>query len=260
MNDETRDGAEAGIPPAVAAAWGIQDRPGKGPKRGLSVRRIVHAAIRTALEDGLGAVSMNRVAGRLGTAAMSLYRYVSAKDELLALMVDEVQAAAPDPPDADAGWRVGMTHWARVNRDIYKAHPWLVHVPIMGPPIMPNSVAMFERLLRSLAGTGLAEEEKVSVVLLITGLVRNQATLEAQLQAAMRSPGPEQVSGGYGRLLAELIDAEDFPALHAAVTAGVFDEGDTDVEDDMELEFNFSLERVLDGIEVFIAERATAES
>ena len=48
--------------------------------------------------EGIGAVSMGRVAGELGSSPMSLYRYVDAKDELLALMVDA--ALGPVPPPA----------------------------------------------------------------------------------------------------------------------------------------------------------------
>ena len=61
------------LPAAVAAAWGVRESPGKGPKPGLSLERIVGAAIRIASRDGLDAVSMSRVAADLGASTMSLY-------------------------------------------------------------------------------------------------------------------------------------------------------------------------------------------
>src|SRR5690348_482873 len=79
---------DADLPPAVAAAWGVRGRPHKGPKPGLTLARIVTAAIGVADAEGLAAVSMSRVATELGAAPMSLYRYVTGKDELLELMVD----------------------------------------------------------------------------------------------------------------------------------------------------------------------------
>jgi AcrR family transcriptional regulator len=242
---------EIEVPATIAAAWGVQERPGKGPKPGLSIERIVRAAIQTALEEGLAAVSMNRVAARLGTAAMSLYRYVSSKDELLALMVDEAQGTPPDLPGPDEDWRAGLAHWARGNLDIYRAQPWLVDSPIRGAPILPNGVAWFEQGLRCLADTGFTEDEKIGVILLVAGLVRNQATLEAQLEAAMRASATEAVGAAYGPLLARLTDPDRFPALHAAIAAGAFDEG----EGDDDLWFDFSLERILDGIAAFLRER-----
>jgi hypothetical protein len=118
---------------------------------------------------------------------------------------------------------------------------------------------------RSVSITGVAgwcsakpcsHEEKVSVVLLVTGLVRNHATLEAQLAAAMQSADSQQVMLSYGRMLARLTDEGRFPALHAAIAAGVFDGGgDGDAGDDLDVDFAFGLERALDGIEAFIGDR-----
>ena len=59
---------------------GAAARPTEGPKPGLSLERIVQAAVELADAEGIGAVSMARVAGELGFTPMSLYRYVEAKD------------------------------------------------------------------------------------------------------------------------------------------------------------------------------------
>ena len=116
-----------------------------------------------ALDEGIAGVSMNRVAAQLGTAAMSLCRYVSAKDELIALTVDEAYGAPPQLPEPGEDWR---------------------------------------------------------------GLVCNQTQLEASLQAAEHASATEAVGADYGPLLRQLTDPEEFPAVHAAIAAGAFDEGD----------------------------------
>src|SRR5215468_2656297 len=95
------------LPASVAAAWGVRDRPHKGPKPGLSLERIVAAAVQVADAEGLAAVSMSRVAAELGTAPMSLYRYVTAKDELLALMLDAAYGPAPTGPAASGAFPRG---------------------------------------------------------------------------------------------------------------------------------------------------------
>lgn len=92
--------ASTDVPASIRAAWSLRTRAGKGPKPGLRLSRIVEAAVRIARSDGLAAVSMNRLAADLGTSPMSLYRYFSAKDELLVLMVD---SAAGTPPAAEPG-------------------------------------------------------------------------------------------------------------------------------------------------------------
>ena len=70
------------LPRAVALAWGVAANPQRGPKREMSVERIVDAAVELADAGGLGAVSMAAVASALGFTPMSLYRYVTAKDDL----------------------------------------------------------------------------------------------------------------------------------------------------------------------------------
>ena len=52
-----------------------------------------------------------------------------------------------------------------------------------------------------------------------------------------------------------MTDAERFPALHAVIAAGVLDEPDE--PDEPDYDFNFGLERVLDGIETLIEKRRT---
>ena len=234
------DGASDGtaLPGSVAAAWGVRERPHKGPSPSLSLGRIVEAAVRVADTEGLDAVSMGRVAAELGTAPMSLYRHVSAKEELLTLMVDAAWGPAPARPEPGEGWRAGA-----------RRHPWVVRIPLSGLPIMPNEVAWFENALACLAGTGLSEARKASVIMLLAGYVRNLATTEADIGAAIRASGlaPSQWMAAYPRMLAELADPARFPALARFIAAGVFE-----AEDGPDDEFSFGLDRILDGVAVLI--------
>jgi AcrR family transcriptional regulator len=234
-----------GLPASIEAAWGRRERPSKGPRPSLSLERIVEAAVHIAGSEGLAAVSMARVAHELGASTMSLYRYVAAKDELLSLMVDAAVGAPPPATDPDEGWRAGLARWAWGYHARLREHPWGLRVPISGPPITPNQVAWLEDGLWSLRDTGLSEEDKASVVLVISGYVRSEGTLTADLSAANPSPG--DVMSGYPQLLAALTDARRFPAIHAVLAAGVFD-----TADHPDKEFAFGLERILDGIDALI--------
>jgi AcrR family transcriptional regulator len=242
-----------GLPASIEAAWGVRRRPHKGPRPTLSLERIVAAAVRVAASDGLQAVSMGRVAGELGASTMSLYRYVAAKDELLALMADLAFEAPPARRGPEESWRDGLARWAWTELGVYRRNPWVLRIPISGPPVTPNAMAWLERGLDCLRDTGLREDEKLSAILLLTGFVRNQATLQADVaaaQAAGATPPDPEMMRSYSRLLARLTDPERFPALHAVIAAGVFDE-----PDDGDDEFVFGLERVLDGIETLIDKR-----
>jgi AcrR family transcriptional regulator len=232
------------LPASIAAAWGRAPARGRGPKPGLSLARIVEAAVRVAATEGLAAVSMSRVAAELGSSPMSLYRYVNAKDELLALMFDAALGPPPAPP-AQPDWRAGLERWAWAYHDVLRRHPWIVRLPIGAPPVTPNLTAWLEDGLRSLAATPLAEEDKLSVMLLLSGFVRSEATLVADMTAAAQ---PE-IMVPWGQLLGELTDEDRFPALRAALASGAFDQ-----DDDPDEEFVFGLERILDGIGVLVAE------
>jgi AcrR family transcriptional regulator len=243
MDEDT----ETGLPASIEEVWGLRRRPRKGPKPGLDLERIVAAAVKVAASEGIAAVSMSRVATELGSSAMSLYRYVAAKDELLVLMVDAAFDTPIAPAPAGEGWRAGMARWAWTYHDALRQHPWVLRVPISGPPVTPNQTAWLEDGLRALGGTGLAEGEKLSVILLVSGYVRNEATLSADLAAAA---GGAQIMPTWSQQLTRLTGAERFPALHAALASGVFDQ-----DDDPDDEFSFGLERLLDGIEVLARAR-----
>jgi AcrR family transcriptional regulator len=245
MDDDT----ETGLPASIETAWGLRGRARKGPKPGLSLVRIVEAAMRIAAREGIAGVSMSRVATELGTSAMSLYRYVAAKDELLALMVDAAYGLPPEASEPDEDWRAGLARWAWAYHDALRLHPWVLRVPITGPPRTPNEVAWVENGLRSLGSTGLSEPEKMSVILLLSGFVRNEATLATDINAAAAASGAE-IMPSWGQQLRALTGADRFPALHAALASGVFDQ-----DDDPDDEFVFGLERLLDGVAALVRER-----
>ena len=241
MSDDDNDNL---IPPSIELAWGRRRRPTRGPKPGLTLDRIVAAGIEVARTEGVGALSMTRVAAELGVGTMSLYRYVASKDELLTLMVDSaVGTPPPAPPDED--WRAGLTRWAVGVRGAYQRHPWALRVPISAPPLGPNNVAWLENALRALRGTPLSEQHKLSTVLLVSGFVRNDVTLDLDLAAGA---GGQQVMPTYARMLGALIEGGDFPALADAVASGALED-----EDDPDSEFEFGLARILDGVAALIA-------
>ena len=228
---------QAWLSPGIELAWGRQARPRRGPKPALTLDQVVAAGIKVAQAEGIAALSMARVAAELGSSTMALYRYVSAKDDLLALMVDT--ALGPPPAISSTDWRAGLTTWATTLRARYRAHAWSLRVPISGPPLAPNNVAWLDNALQCQSQTSLTEQQKLSAVLLLSGFVRNEATLTVDL--AEHNDGP--VMPGYGAMLKALTSPRDFPALHRAIESGSLDD-----DDDPDLEFDFGLARILDGL------------
>jgi len=237
--------ADVELPRGVALAWGVAADPQRGPKREMSVEKIVEAAVDLADAEGLGAVSMAAVAARLGYTPMSLYRYVSAKDDLLLLMQDEETGLPPETVRED-GWRAGLGLLFSSMLASYLRHPWMLDIPITGSPITPNSSAWIEAGLVALADTALTQEERVAVTLLVTGHARWYGTILAGYATQARTSGmtPEQITAREAALFDALISADGYPALRAAVEDGVF-ASDADP-------FVFGIERILDGVAAYL--------
>jgi AcrR family transcriptional regulator len=244
---------ESGLPPVVEQLWGLRG-PGRrgGPKPALSLARIVAAAVELADAGGLAALSMSRLAERLGFTTMSLYRYVASKDDLLVLVLDDALGLPPDPSGGD--WRAQSAAWAQALRAGYGRHPWLLELPISALPAGPNQLVWFDRGLAALAGTRLAEGEKASSVLLISSYVRTQATLWLDVMRAAESGR----SPDWAAVVERLADPARFPAVARAVAAGIFADDPDSSERYPDDEFDFGLQRILDGIEVLHRSRVSS--
>lgn len=235
------------LPRGIALAWGVAANPQRGPKREMSVEKIVSAAIELADAEGLGAVSMAAVAAKLGFTPMSLYRYVTAKDDLLLLMQEEATGLPPEDHREQEGWRDKLRALFEAQVLHYLAHPWMLSLPITGSPITPNSSAWMDAGLESLAGTPLTGVERLAVVLSVTGAARWYGIVIAGYAQQSRSTGmtAEQITEYEAEMFDRVITADDYPALREAIDAGVF----LSEEDP----FRFGIERSFDGIEAFIA-------
>jgi AcrR family transcriptional regulator len=246
MNDDVSSDSsgQGALPRALEVLW---REPGPTRRsRGLNRERIVAAAIDIADADGLGALSMARLAERLGCGTMSLYRHVASKDELLVFML----SAAPAPPPARQRpqWRGALADWAGGLWEVYHRHPWILHAASAGPPADPGQLAWLESGLAALASTGLTERDKVSCVTSLLHYVRGAAAL-----AIESAPETGHIDMAYfPELLRKVLDPKRFPAISAAVEGGAFD---ASAEDDTEMDFRTGLDRVLDGIDVLVRRR-----
>ena len=216
--------------------WSVPGTARRGPRPALSRDGIVRAGIQIADRDGLGALSMQRVAAGLGAATMSLYRHVPGKNELISLMLD---AAIGEPPALaeDAGWRAAVAEWARGTRDIFVRHPWTLPLATSARTMGPNELAWTEAALRVLTATGLPGPTLLDVLLLVNGYVRGAA---ADFTGGPRVPGRDSLLR-FGRL-------DRYP-----VFATVFLEASASGTPASETaRFEFGLARVLDGVELFV--------
>lgn len=232
--------------------WDTGRRPSRGPKPGLTIDRIVEAAVRIADEEGLDAVSMRRVATTLGTATMSLYRYVPGKGELLDLMLDRVQR--PDhnpaaPGDSDGDWRATLEAMARATLALYRRHPWLLQVNQARPILGPSALDGMEWILTRIKQMGLPDPELVSVVIMIDGYVVGAARTQVYQREAERRTGLTDAEfwEAHAPVLTEIMASGRYPFL-----ANLTDDAWSQAFD----HFEFGLQRILDGLEVWVEQHA----
>lgn len=236
----------------LALLWRGKEPPARGPKPGLTVDRIVTAAVALADEAGVPALSMRKVAERLGVGTMSLYTYVPGKDELLNLMLDTVLTEGERPADFAGAWREALELHARADRGVALRHPWVVSLSTPGLMLMgPGETARSEFAMKAVSGIGLTPREMVDVVNLVDGYVRGVAQITADLRTATRDSGVDY-DDWWERatpMLERFIQQSRYPTLYEVWASGAFevapDEG-----------FEFGLARLLDGVERLVVARA----
>ena len=211
-------------------------RRGRTPAR--SRHEIAGAAVGIADRDGLGAVTMRSVAQSLGTGAASLYRYVSTRDELLALMVDEVGGELDLHGQDGRPWLEQMLDLAGDVRSLYRRHPWMLEVSGAALAPGPNGIAYLEQALSILARTPVDGGTRLEAVAVFDGLVRILCRQEHETRRTDETPAApralsDQLSavasstGSYPHLAAALADSgppdDPFDRVLRRVLTGLLD-------------------------------------
>jgi AcrR family transcriptional regulator len=232
--------------------WRGEERP--SARSGLTVGRIVRAGIELADESGLEALSMRRVADRLGVGAMSLYTYVPGKRELIMLMIDEVHAELPSDDQAAPGWREGLTRMAEEHWQLYQRHPWLLDVPVSRPVIGPHILDRAERELAIVDGLGLDELEMNATIELIQEHVAGAARRQREIRRDADDSGLTDDEWWYQIVptLTQVLADRDYP-LSSRVGEAI---GAPHMDTSYLLQYG--LIRILDGLAAHIAHRAAS--
>jgi AcrR family transcriptional regulator len=238
------------LPPGVDVLWGRREPAKRGPRPNLSIEQIVDAAIEIASAEGLGPLSMSRVAEKLGRSAMSLYRYVRTKDELLQVMTDVSAVKAPPPePDDALGWRPNLERWTYALVEFYRQLPWVLHVPLgPTPPVGPGQLTWLDRGLACFRKTHLPAEIRLGVVMLLLIFVRGQVRMAQEVNQG--AAGTALGYPAYGEMLRLVVDKDQLPDLAKLVDEGIFDDPEEGMsEQEFDVEVRFGLTMIFDGID-----------
>ena len=238
--ERTDAGAVASDLPGAAVpgseAWWIERRRRDARRRpradGLTIERIVGAAIDLVDTEGLPSLTVRRLARDLRTGSASLYRHVASREELLVLMVDQVLGEIR-LPDADLPGRRRVELLAGELRRVLMGHEALLPALTAAPLLGPNAMRGAEQGLDGLLAAGFEPGAAVPAYLALIDFVLG--TVYFDTSSAGRS-----VAGGAGELVGALPDG-GFTTLRAHEAAIAASSGD-DV-------FAFGMTTFLDGLE-----------
>jgi AcrR family transcriptional regulator len=218
----------------------------------FSREQIASVALAIADTEGFAAVSMRRVAAELGSGTMSLYRYISTKAELAALMDDALMSEAVVPDEELPGdWRGALTMLAHRTRDVYLRHPWAIQAlqgeggASRGAPMGPNGLRHFEQSLAVLANAPFDTRGKLDLLTIVDDYVFGHVLRAAELHARTGTePDPAEVAA-IMQFIQDQLSSGQFPHLAALAD----DPAGRTVTDPGRLEqrFELGLQALIDG-------------
>jgi AcrR family transcriptional regulator len=220
-----------------------QQPPVRGPRPRISLADVVAAGVAIADAEGLPALSMRKVASRLGVGVMSLYTYVPGRSELVELMIDRVYGEH-QIPDPQLPWRQRVEQWARETWRIYSAHPWLLDYNMARLPIGPSVLDASEALYAALGDAGFDGAENVAIFNLINWQLLGAARsmISDADQARHTGVSAEAYWDSRASFWGTYFDWNRYPKMAAIWQAGGFD-------DPAGWDFERMLDRLLSGIE-----------
>jgi AcrR family transcriptional regulator len=212
----------------------------------LSRQRVLQAAVALADRDGVGALSMRRLAQELGVEAMSLYHHVAGKDAILDGIVDVVFGEIELPP-GEVGWRAAMRRRAISAREVLRRHPWATGLMESRPTPGPATLRHHDAVLGILRNAGFPVELAAHAYSVLDSYIYGFALQESSLPFHT----PEETAEVAETIMAGL-PADAYPHLTEIMVEHALQPG-YDYGD----EYLFGLDLILDGLERAREGRAT---
>ncbi|MDR6866115.1 AcrR family transcriptional regulator [Microbacterium resistens] len=212
---------------------------GSSRREPLSRPRVVGAAVGIADESGLTGVTMRAVAAVLSVEAMSLYNYVTGRDDLLDGMVDAVFAeiALPDP---NLSWREAIRGRAVSAHEALRRHPWAIGLLDSRRRSGPATYRHHDAVLSTLRAAGFTVAMAVHAVSAIDSYVYGYALQERSLPV-----GEAESLQDLARSVLEDLSTGEYPHLAEVAAARA-----ASSEEELDDEFRFGLDLILDGLDL----------
>ncbi len=205
----------------------------------LSKERVLQAAVDLADRGGIEALSMRGLGQELGVEAMALYRHVRNKDDLLdgvvEVVIGEIEVLRPS-----GAWKSAIRQQVMTARQVMMRHPWAPPVIIDRPAVGPGILRYLDSVMAILRSGGFSLDLAHHTIHVMGSRIFG-FTQDPFNDSADVRPEPE-VAAAMARAM-----AVDYPHLAELAAAASHDGALGGCDDD--IEFAFSLDLLLDGLE-----------
>ena len=208
------------------------------PRTPLNKTLVIAGAIELADEIGIDALTIRRLAAKLGVKPMSIYHHVANKDEILDGMVDVVFSEI-DRPETDTDWKAAIRGRAVSARTVLARHRWATPMMESRPTPGPETLSHHDTVIGCFRRAGFSIEMTAHAYALVDNYIYGFALQEASLPAT----GGEEIAN-LAETIIEPLPADDYPHLVELATEYIMQPGY-----DFGNEFDFGLELILDGLE-----------
>ena len=148
------------------------------PRGSLSREQIINEALALLEQQGPGALSMRRLADRLGVAPNALYTHVRGKADLIDGLIDQVYAGLDLDPDPAGDWTQQLTTLSQAIRAYLLAHPAVVPYALQQPGLGPHSLRLGEAIYNVLRPAGFSDQAVVGTVYALLTYILGFVALE----------------------------------------------------------------------------------
>ncbi len=218
------------------------EKKGEPSRGGASPEAIVAAALRILDSEGLGALTIRRLASELDMGVMTLYWYIANKDELLDLVAERVASEIPTPPPG-ATWQDRLRLMGSGMRQTLIRHPGAVPVLAARPALGPSALGLMESVLAILREAGFGPQDAADGYFTLSNYIVGFCAWETAGGRPRRAEDTAEV-----RAYIASLPADRFPTLTALaprIFAGSLDE-----------RFAFGLDCLLEGFAARLAASA----
>lgn len=194
------------------------------------------AALALVDREGLAGLSMRALAGELGTGAMTLYNYVSQREDIDLLVVEAVIGEARWPLADYAQWQDEVRAIATALWQAVRAHPHAIPLILTRRSRSPAVFEVTEAMLRALARSGRSGLGLLVAFRAVSGLITGLAQSELAGPLALQATESAELT------------IERFRALPAERFAHLIDIANAAANSTADIEFQASLDLLLAGL------------